>query len=103
MLPTPLLTESGCGTRSESDHVGVCIQVSHKTLSPSVKFAGQFLRGMCGFLGVRETSALSLIIFLCKAEEFGRRDREGERRGHVAESNSVPVVKALHSLLVIPL
>ena len=58
---------------------------------------------MCGFLGVRETSALSLIIFLCKAEEFGRRNREGERRGHVAESSSVPVVKALHSLLVTPL
>ena len=50
-------------------------------MSPSVTFAGQLLRGMCGFLGVRETSALSLIIFLCKAEEFGRRNIEGEGRG----------------------
>lgn len=68
-------------------------------------FPGQPLRGMYGLpslLGARETSALSFIIFFCKAEEFGGRSRGGWW-GTEGESNSVPVIKALYSLLVIPL
>lgn len=78
MLPTPY-SLNWYGTRSESDHVGVQTFKRAVNLSSS-KVSWPAFEGYVWFLGVRETSALSLIIFLYKAE-FGRRSREGEREG----------------------
>lgn len=82
------------GTRQDGDNLGAYIQESHGTLS--LKFPGELQRGMYGlqsFLVVRETSAPSLTIFVCKVTEFGGRNREmeGDREG---EGTSAPVVKA---------